>query len=95
MRSSTFSDAETLALQGAVKEELRRLELKPYVRSKAISVALSAGVTTVQHGLKRKPAGWLLHSILRSADARVPTAPDGSTISITSTLGGSCVLEVW
>lgn len=95
LRPTQYSDPETASLLRASQESDARNEIKPYLRSKALTVLLTAGVAKVQHGLKRKPSGWLLHSVLGSADAHVATAPDASIITVTSSVAGSCILEVW
>lgn len=95
MRSSAPEDAETATLQQAAQEALRIATRKPYTHSKRIPVLLIAGVVKVPHGLSRKPAGWLLHTILGASSCFVATAPDTVNISITAGAPGSCILEVW
>lgn len=95
LRPTQYDGAETASLLRAAQESATRAELKPYTRSKSIFVTLISGTVNIPHGLKRKPAGWLLHSILGSSAVYVATAPDTAIIPITATALGSCIIEVW
>jgi hypothetical protein len=95
LRPNAPQDAETAALEQATAEASRKSDSKPWVRAKRIFVTLANGTVTVPHGLKRKPAGWMLHTVLGTAHAFVPVAPDTANITITAIAVGSCVLEVW
>lgn len=95
VRPTQYQGDETVSLLRATQENAARTGAKPYLRSTPLTVNLVNGTVTVPHGLKRKPAGWLLHSVLGTAHAFVPTAPDTKTITITAIAVGSCVLEVW
>lgn len=95
MRPSVPDNADTATFEQAAKEAFRTASAKPYTSSKRIFVSLINGTVTVPHGLKRKPAGWLLHTVLGTAHAFVPIAPDTATLQITAIAVGSCVIEVW
>lgn len=95
LRPTQYQSDEAASLLRASQENAARVERKPYLRSKAIPVTLINGTVTVSHGFKRKPVGWLLHSVLGTAHAFVPAAPDTANITITAIAAGSCVLEIW
>lgn len=94
-RPTLQNDSASAALEQATKEAARTAEAKPYTRSKRIFVSLINGTVNVPHGLKRKPAGWMFHTVLGTAHAFVPVAPDTATIQVTAVAIGSCYLEVW
>jgi hypothetical protein len=94
-RPNSYNSSETADLLRSSQEEGRRSGQKPYMRSTAFPVTLVNGVVSVAHGLKRKPAGWLLHTILGASHAFVATAPDTANIAITANAAGSCTIEVW
>lgn len=95
VRPTKYRDPETAHLLRVTQDSAARLGAKPYIDSKRIAVLLVNGVATVAHGLKRKPAGWLFHSILGPSHVVVVTAPDAVNILVTANAVGSCVLEVW
>jgi hypothetical protein len=95
LRPNAPKGSEAAALEQATAEASRRSEVKPWSRSRSIVVTLVIGTVTVGHGLRRKPAGWLLHSVLGASQCFVPAAPGTVNITITANALGSCVLEVW
>jgi hypothetical protein len=95
LRPGAPQNSETAALELATAEATRKSDAKPWTRAKRISVLLINGTVTVQHGLKRKPAGWLFHTVLGTSQCFVPAAPNTTAITVTANAVGSCVLEVW
>lgn len=92
-----YESKEAGQLHDASRDLARSLTDKKYLAAKSFAVSVTAGNTTVVHGLKRRPVGWWIHSVLGSSGvATVEVIElDDKSIVLNSSADGSCVLEVW
>lgn len=90
-----FSGRDNDRLITDLQAALRSLGEAPFLEGRRIrSVSLAAGSTSVPHGLRRQPQGWiLLDSLAASGSAISRTGWDTTTITFNATV--AAVVDLW
>lgn len=93
MKPTKPENDEVHALERSSIGALSRLDRIPWLHAKTLKLVLLTGSNTVEHGLGRRPQGWMIHTAL--GGEYVVASADERALTIQVSASMTCTLEVW